>query len=465
MRGRTIFAAVAAAAATTSATAWTPFPDSTLNVTEVVWQPEHTGIYLGSPSVLRIGPSTILAAHDKFGGGTKEGAGTAYVFASNDDGQTWAPAGQASPMYWATLFQRPGDSAVYLMGAGGDGSAPPTQATISRSMDGGKTWATAVAVTHSNVSYSTGCTPVLIHAGRIWRAYEHNVGPGWATGYSALVLSAPLNATDLLDPSVWTSSGELNFQSVAGKVPAAWSSPQIVSNFGWLEGNAVEPVGGDSDPGVHIFLRVNSQPAANKGALLYVPAPAAMPTFVGWVDPFPGGMSKFAIRRDNVSGLYVTLSNWVSDSSVTFPPMCGPASMPSAAVPCCGFMEACYTTFPNCLWCHADARNNLTLSVSADLQTWRVISVVLTDDTGVPTYTSLLGTGFQYVDYHFDGADGGDIVYAARAGYRGSNNYHNANRQLFGRVTDWRGQSARVAPDLVEEARSRKEHRDSRKGL
>ncbi len=146
---------------------------------------------------------------------------------------------------------------------------------------------------------------------------------------------------------------------------------------------------------------------------------------------------------------YVTLSNFVADASVTFPPSCAPLPAPAGPVPCCGFMEACYTAPPNCLWCHADARNNLTLAVSADLHAWSVVAVVLHDDTGVPAYQSELLTGFQYVDWHFDGADGGALGFSARAGYRGSNNYHNANRHLFGTVQGWRAVAAARAPHVV----------------
>ena len=48
-------------------------------------------------------------------------------------------------------------------------------------------------------------------------------------------------------------------------------------------------------------------------------------------------------------------------------------------------------------------------------------------------------TGFHYVDWVYDG---GDIVYAVRAGYRGSNTYHNANRLAVKRLSDYAGACA-----------------------
>ena len=195
---------------------------------------------------------------------------------------------------------------------------------------------------------------MLIHGGRIWRAFEHNIRNVWAAGFSSVVISAPLNATDLTDPKAWTLSGEIAFDAVAGLVPPSWNPlPALVTpNYGWLEGGAVEPVGGEGDGGINVLLRVNSHPSANKAALLYLSGPGATPQFVQWIDPFPGGMSKFTVRRDSASGmavsggnngrtaapptgLYVTLSNNIQDDSVTLPPHCGAVALPNKPVSWC----------------------------------------------------------------------------------------------------------------------------------
>lgn len=376
-------------------------------------------------------------------------------------------------MYWATLFVLPADASspstqgnVYCMGVTDDGgTGKPTQISISRSSDYGRTWARAVSLTASNMSYSTGPTPMLIWppgppgstpGQRIYRAYEHNTSPGWAVGYSSVIISAPLDGkSDLLSPSAWSLSGELPFSKVAGLVPANWTRPAVVPGYGWLEGGVVEP-SDPTDPGVYVILRVNSQPTANKGALLYLPTPSvpgAPLLFKQWIEPFPGGMTKFDVRRDPLplsqggTGLYVTLSNNIVDDSVSLAPTCSymsPVVPANKALPCCGFLEACDVSggTPTCLWCHAGARNNLTLSVSPSPGgPWRVLAPVLWDDTGVPAYISTLGTGFQYVSWQFD-EPAGDLIAAVRAGYRGSNNYHNANRLLFKRVPGWRALAA-----------------------
>lgn len=422
------------------ALAWTPFADTTLNISQIaVRQPESAGVFLGSPSLLRLPSGALLASHDLFGPGAAPGQRTAFVRASADNGQTWADAGPApgptavADVYWATLFRRAGggDGAdvVYLLGVSNDGNAGvPAQATISRSLDGGATWVSpAVRLTNSSASFSTGPTPVLEFAGRLWRALEHNTAPGWASGYSVVVLSAAADAPNLLDPAAWTLSGELPFAgAVRARVPAAWARAGVVSSYGWLEGGAVDPGDGGSS-GIRVLLRVNSLPAANKAALVSLASATATPVFESWIDPFPGGMTKFSVRRDAVSGLFVSLTNNVSDDSVSFPPSCAALPSPAGPLPCCGFLTACLggAAAPPCLWCHAVARNVLTLSVSASLgDGWRVAATVLSDDTGAPGYLSELLTGFQYVDFQFDGDD---LIYATRAAYRGSNQYHNAS--------------------------------------
>jgi hypothetical protein len=236
-------------------------PDSSLNVTEVMWQgPEYIPLYLGSPSVLKLPSGVILASHDFFGAAfPAKAVRNATVFSSPDNGATWKRAGVAAPMYWATLFNRPADAAslTYIMGTSSDTGDAQCQVVISSSADEGLTWAAGVKLTTSSPGYSTGPTPVLLHAGRLWRAYEQNTG-AWASGYSTVVISAAADAASLLAPSAWTLSQPVPFSVVAGLVPASWAVQGVTPAYGWLEGNAVAPPN-DSDAGIYIMLRVNSQ--------------------------------------------------------------------------------------------------------------------------------------------------------------------------------------------------------------
>ncbi len=421
------------------------FPDSTLGVTQIVAsQPEKRAIYLGSPSLLYLPSGTLLASHDVFGAGAGVLVGTTCTLISRDGGP-FVPAGNASGIYWATLFSRAGDSNAYLIGTSGD-ERSSGHITIARSGDEGATWDVATLVADAK-PFSTGPTPVLQSGGRLWRAFEHNLGP-WGSGYASVVLSAAADAPDLLLPSAWTLSGGLPFASVAPLVPANWSAAPppyaVAPNFGWLEGNAVERDAGGLN-GIYVLLRVNSPPAANKAALLELASPAGVPAFKAWVEPFWGGNSKFSVKRDAGTGLYVTLASAVAEpAAVSLPPACGPVALPRGELlPCCGFLEACGGgggggggANATCVWCHANSRNQLSLAVAKDAGGPWVLAgpPILYDDTGVPGFISEMSTGFQYADWVFAGSD---IVASVRAGYRGSNNYHNSNRHLLKVVANW----------------------------
>ena len=82
------------------------------------------------------------------------------------------------------------------------------------------------------------------------------------------------------------------------------------------------------------------------------------------------------------------------------------------------------------------ARNVLALAASTDAVNgeWVICDTLLYDDSGLEYVDSVRLTGFQYVDWIFDGAD---ILYAVRASYRGANTYHNANRLAVKRIRNY----------------------------
>ena len=73
-------------------------------------------------------------------------------------------------------------------------------------------------------------------------------------------------------------------------------------------------------------------------------------------------------------------------------------------------------------------RNILSLSASSDLRSWRVIHRLLEDETGLSHEDSIRLTGFQYVDWQFDGDD---IIYLVRTAYRGAVRFHDSNRITY----------------------------------
>ena len=135
----------------------------------------------------------------------------------------------------------------------------------------------------------------------------------------------------------------------------------------------------------------------------------------GGFIPFPGAKAKFTLRRDPVSGAYLTLANVVPDPDWLF--------------------SRWDDSQTEGLRKHLRQRNVLALCTSADLYRWRVVKTLLQDDSGLAPEDSVRLTGYQYVDWQFDGDD---LIYVVRTAARGARNFHDSNRILFGRERGFR---------------------------
>jgi hypothetical protein len=366
---------------------------------EIFYQDASTSIYLGSPSLVRLEGGALLACHDYFGPAAPQSfQGRPHltsVYHSSDDGQTWQNVSHIYGAFWSNLFTHRG--AVYLFGI----SQEYGSIVIRRSGDGGSTW-THPTDERSGLLFPGGpgtqppnyhCAPmpVLLKDGRLYRAFEDCDPCGWGKGFQSFVLSAPEDA-DLLVSTNWRMSNKLPYDPAW--TPRVWGNP---SNPGWLEGNVVEAPNGD----LWNILRFNSTPVVDKAAVVAIYDEGRFVDFdptSGFID-FPGGMAKFAIRREASTGLYLTLSNNNTDSR------------------------------------YPSQRNVLSLHASNDLLRWQHKKTLLTDDSGLAHESSMQLTGFQYVDWQFDGDD---IIYIVRMAYRGAHNYHDANRITFHRLKDFR---------------------------
>ena len=375
-------AAVAAPATTAPATV--PAGPPGVVVTHV--SPD-TGTYVGSPSLVVLPGGTYLASHDLFGPKSNEHVeATSRVFASADRGRTWTHRGDIRGAFWSTLFVHRGD--VYLIGP----TAHHGNAVIRRSRDGGKTWTTPADAKSGLLlkgQYHCAPMPVVEHAGRLWRAIEDaSNGTTWGRRYSAMMLSAPVDA-DLLDAASWTAS------NAVARDPA-WLGGRFNA---WLEGNAVvDPEGKIVD-----VLRVDLRPEGQTAALVRVSTDGKTATF----DPakdfvrFPGGSVKFTIRWDPASKLYWSLSNDVPPTHAG-----GNAS---------------------------STRNTVALIASPDLRDWTVRSYLL-------YHPDTARHGFQYIDWQFDGED---LIALCRTASdepdgKPAHNFHDANYLTFHRVENFR---------------------------
>lgn len=369
-----------------------------MNFTELRYQDPRTKTYLGSPSLVRLPNGDLIASHDYFGPGCpKNHEGEEHllsIYLSHDDGKCWHNVTHVANAYWSSLFLHRGT--LYLLGV----SQRYGSIVIRRSDDGGYTWTHPVdersgllfrgGPFRQSPNYHAAPVPVIEQNGRLYRAFEDCTPDVWGAGFQALVISAAADA-DLLDAANWTMSNKLPYDPAW--TPTTWGQ---VENPGWLEGNMV------TTPTSELWniLRFNSKPLVDKVAIVKVYDEGQRISFdptTGFID-FPGGMTKFTIRRDAATGLYLTLSNNNTDPT------------------------------------NARQRNILSLYKSADLMHWKHVQTLIEDDSDLAHQVSIDTVGFQYVDWIFDGED---LLYLVRTAYDGAHNYHDSNRITSHRLTNY----------------------------
>lgn len=343
-----------------------------------------TGIYIGSPSICILPSGDYVASHDHFGpNSTEHTRALTSVYRSTNRGKSWEKISEINGQFWSNLFVH--DRLLYIMGT----CKHHGNFIIRRSSDGGVTWSEPSDKNSGLLlegEYHTAPMPVIIHKGRIWRALE-NAGSttrAWGIRYSAMVISAPVNA-DLLDASNWKATNFLSHDST-----------YLDGHFGgWLEGNAVvTPDGQLAD-----ILRVaTSEKGRDMAAIVNISKDGASASFdplTGFID-FIGGARKFSIRYDKKTQRYWTISNMITDEFSDLPP--------------------------------GSVRNTLVIKSSADLRNWKVHKVLL-------QHPEVKKHGFQYVDWQLEGPD---IIFLSRTAYDdeygGANNYHDANYLTFHRI-------------------------------
>lgn len=355
--------------------------------------PATTRTFVGSPSLAILPDGSYVASHDLFGPGSTEWTSAkTRVFRSTDRGATWSPVASVEPAFWSGLFVHRGS--LFLMGT----THHHGRIVIRRSDDGGATWTTPDSATTGLLTesgeYHTAPMPVLVHGGRVWRAFEDaGGGTEWGKRYRAMMLSAPVDA-DLLDRRTWT------FSNVVPRDPG-WLEGRFNA---WLEGNAVA----DADGRVFDMLRVDT-PGGERAALVEVSIDGRQATFDperGFI-PFPGGAKKFTVRRDPTSEAAGERPVWWTLASVVAPSDAGRVH-PGAV------------------------RNTLALMRSEDLRSWEMRSIVL-------HHPDVARHGFQYLDWQFDGDD---LVAVSRSAHDddggGAPRAHDANYLTFHRLVNFR---------------------------
>lgn len=372
--------------------------------TVVFASPNSERFFCGSPSIVILPDGTYRVSHDI--GGQHDRAGSTIVHASRDRGATWTPIAELRDQKWSTLFVHRG--ALYLIGT----TAKVGHMVIRRSLDGGSTWTNPTNARNGLLAegkFHCAPTPVVVHGGRVWRAFEQFSPTPPVRTFSAFMMSAPEQG-DLLDAANWTRSNAITHRR-------EWLNTR---NAEWLEGNAViTPEGRVVD-----VLRVESHPAI--GAPFALPGGAKnIPRFevaammrvsddggTAEFDPardyihFIGSEAKFTIRFDPQSRRY-----WTIGSKITNP-------------------NSGYAW----LYTPHHQRNVLSLASSTDLRRWEERCRLLRFREGEVVTKAESRVGFQYVDWQFDGDD---LIAVCRLAWNGAN-YHDANFITFHRVKQFR---------------------------
>jgi len=362
----------------------------------VAYSPAAEKVYLGSPSLAVLPNGDYVVSHDMFGPESSEFVqAVSRIYRSADKGNTWQRVSEIRGAFWSKLFVH--RDTLYFLGT----DRHHGTVLIRKSKDGGATWTQPTGYENGLLlagEYHCAPTPIIEHNGRLWRAMELAYGPVrvWGKRYGTFMMSAPVDA-DLLKASSWTVSDSLLFDST-----------YLNGNFhGWCEGNAVV----DKNGNIANILRVDDRTTFDeKAAVVQVSADGKHSTFdpkTGFI-PFPGGSKKFVVHYDKKSGLYWTLSNYITkhyyDEVSNYP-----KRIRSSRV-----------------------RNTLALCTSPDLYNWQVNEIILQD-------TSVAKHGFQYVDWQFEGDD---LIFVCRTAYNdesgGANNCHDSNFITFHRIKNFR---------------------------
>ena len=354
----------------------------------VDYLPASTRTFIGSPSIAILPNGDYVASHDFFGPATTEHQqALTAIFRSSDKGKSWKKVADINGQFWSNLFVH--QNSLYLMGCWKHHG----NIILRRSLDNGNTWSEPTDSSHGLLregEYHTAPMPMVVYKGRLCRAFENakSTTTAWGKRYSAMVLSAPLDA-NLLAASSWSATNCLPYDST-----------YLEGKFGgWLEGNAVvTPEGKLID-----FLRVEtSEKGRDMAAIVNISEDVTTASFdpgTGFLD-FAGGARKFAIRYDETSKRYWTITNLIKKDFASF----------SAG----------------------RIRNTLVLQSTADLRNWTIHKVLL-------HHPDVLKHGFQYVDWQFEGKN---IIFLSRTAYDddfgGADNFHNANYLTFHRSKNFR---------------------------
>ena len=346
---------------------------------------DFSGTFIAGPSIVRCKSGRLLASHDIFSR-REEWACLSQLYKSDDGGKTWDWMGDLFPCYWGRLFWHNGK--VYMFsGTNGQGCA-----VIGCSEDEGETWTSPVTLffaCHKGAYHSAPGSIVVSH-GRIWIPIAS--GRWDETGFGMSYISAPADS-DLLNPSNWEMADFIEYDPKWPGSPVN-AGPGYDSPGAGIEGNIVC----GPDGSLHALYRMDiSKSTPNTGKVIVFDIDPANPekpyVFNSISDCAVGSNSKFCVKYDETSGLYIMIGTEQS-------------------------LEESW------------GRTIISIAVSKDLHNWRVTKRLYDYhqmDQGK--------AGLQYPDWDFDGDD---IVMLLRIGFNQADTFHNSNCIGFSRIKNFR---------------------------
>ena len=338
-----------------------------------------SGHFLCSPSLTVLPSGALLSGMDVYG--PRAPQNLTLLFISHDGGASWRYQCELTPCFWATTFVHRGR--LFLLAA----TTEYGDLVLSESPDEGRTWCDPTTLFRGGSTVGWGWAkavmPVLNHEGRLWFAVEY----GRSSAYHNAMISVAEDA-DLLKADNWLCSDFVQFSPDFPGAPMGTSTRM-------MEGNPlVSPQGQLCE-----LLRIDTEdchPSHGRAALLRFDAskPENGPIVRQVIDMPCGSNSKFFIRFDPVSKLYVALGN-----------VCVNEDTPGQ-------------------------RNVVALLCSQDMLRWSVCRLVADYRNKDPREV-----GLQYPVFEFNGED---LLVLLRVALNRADNYHNSNYQVFMRIADFR---------------------------
>ncbi len=304
-----------------------------------------------------------------------------YVYKSTDRGLSWTKISEGVGGTYGAPYEH--DGILYLIGC----DRPSGSVTVRKSTDGGYNWSGHCTILpNTEVGYHGSSSPLVENGSRVYRAMGVREG-----NWGLFLMSAPIGS-DLSDPSVWTTSNVLYYDT-------SWLTSDISTT--WQEAALVRR----ADGSLCIIMRIDGTKSGEYAALVEVESDTKIS--FSKVFSMPGAAKRLTIAYDDTSAKYWSLVSpfWSNSKSL-------------------------YGLSP------VQTRNSMVLISSSDLENWKIERTCIYSDNA-------FNNSYHYIDWRFDGDDLVSVFRMSADEERGLPlNYHDSNALGYFRVKNFRNCSA-----------------------